>query len=211
MVIFIIRVAAILLLLIGLMVFIAKKVTKKWTIKRKRWWVIAHILFVIVYFCGIAGQLVVLFSMASFSDKESILAGLKFISYFDDYLTIPGAMGAFVTGIWIALRTNWGGLTTYHWVITKWVGNIFAILLGSTITGNVVHNLFPKIISSDVQPFQNPLYFQSRQILFLGMGISVTILTFLVVISYLKPWGKRKKFDRKGRKKDKLPSNSNSI
>ncbi|PJN90142.1 DUF2269 domain-containing protein [Bacillus sp. mrc49] len=193
MIVFIIRVAVILLMLILTMVFIAKKIPRKMPHKQKQWWVIAHILFVIVYFCGIAGQSVVLFSMASFSEKGSIHAGLKFISYFDDYLTIPGAMGSFVTGVWIALRTNWGGLTAYYWIMAKWIGNIFAILLGSTITGNVVHNLFPKILSSDVEPSQNPLYFQSRQILFLGMGISLTILTFLVVISYLKPWGKRKK------------------
>ncbi|MCK1991188.1 DUF2269 family protein [Peribacillus muralis] len=192
MVVFVLLITAILLMLIFIMVLIANKISRKLTHKRKQWWLIAHILFVIVYFSGICGQLVVLLSMSSFSEKESIHAGLEFISYFDDYLTIPGAIGSLVTGIWIALRTNWGGLTTYYWIMAKWIGNIFAILLGSSITGNVVHNLFPKILSSDVEPLQNPLYLQSRQILFMGIGISLTILTFLVVISYVKPWGKRK-------------------
>ncbi len=51
-------------------------------------------------------------------------------------------------------------------ILTKWIGNMFAILLGSSITGNVVYNLFPKILSSDLHPLQNPLYFQSRRMLF---------------------------------------------
>ncbi|WP_285766098.1 DUF2269 domain-containing protein [Peribacillus sp. SI8-4] len=205
MVIFIMRIVVIVFMLIWIMVFIANKIPRKLPHKRKQWWVIAHILFVIVYFCGVTGQLVILLSTASFSKKESIHAGLEFIRYFDDYLTIPGAMGSLFTGIWIALRTNWGGLTTYYWIIAKWVGNIVAILLGSTITGNAVHNLFPKILSSDVEPSQNPLYHQSRQILFSGIGISLTILTFLVVISYLKPWGKRKKISSEANRKRNNP------
>ncbi|MEH7367520.1 DUF2269 domain-containing protein, partial [Priestia megaterium] len=147
---------------------------------------------VIIYFSGIFGQLLVTISMTFFSEQSQIYVGILFVSYFDHYLTIPGALASLFTGIWLALRTHWGGLTKYYWILTKWIGNMFAIILGSSITGNVVYNLFPQILSSNLHPLQNPLYFQSRKMLFLGISISFSLLTFLVVISYIKPWGKRK-------------------
>ncbi len=138
------------------------------------------------------GQLLVTVAMTFFSEKAQIYVEILLISSFDHYLTIPGALASLFTGIWLALRTHWGGLTKYYWVLVKWIGNMCAILLGSSITGNVVYNLFPKILSSDLQPLQNPLYFQSRQMLFIGIGISFILLGSLVIISYIKPWGKRK-------------------
>ncbi len=172
--------------------FISKKLRKRLTRRSKQWWLIIHVLSVIIYFGGIFGQLLVTSSMTFFSDQSQIYVGILFISYFDHYLTIPGALASLFTGIWLALRTHWGGLTKYYWVLTKWIGNMLAILLGSSITGNVVYNLFPKILSSDLHPFQNPLYFQSRRMLFGGISISFILLAFLVIISYIKPWGKRK-------------------
>jgi hypothetical protein len=130
--------------------------------------------------------------MTFFSEKAQIYVGILLVSSFDHYLTIPGALASLFTGIWLALRTHWGGLTKYYWVLVKWIGNMCAILFGSSITGNVIYNLFPKILSSDLQPLQNPLYFQSRQMLFIGIGISFILLGSLVIISYIKPWGKRK-------------------
>ncbi|MBW0933000.1 DUF2269 domain-containing protein [Priestia megaterium] len=192
MFVFIFTLLATLLLLTLLCVFISKRLSKKLTRKRKQWWLIAHVLSVIIYFSGIFGQLLVTVAMTFFSEKAQIYVGILLISSFDHYLTIPGALASLFTGIWLALRTHWGGLTKYYWVLVKWIGNMCAILLGSSITGNVVYNLFPKILSSDLQPLQNPLYFQSRQMLFIGIGISFILLGSLVIISYIKPLGKRK-------------------
>ncbi len=192
MLIFIITLLATLLLLTFLCVFLSKNLRKKLAKTNKQCWLIAHVLAVIIYFSGVFGQLLVTISMTFFTEQSEIYTGILFISYFDHYLTIPGALASFFTGIWLALRTHWGGLTKYYWVLIKWVGNMLAIFFGALITGNVVYNLFPKILSSGLHPLQNPLYLQSRRMLFLGIGISMSLLTFLVIISYLKPWGKRK-------------------
>jgi hypothetical protein len=54
--------------------------------------------------------------MAFFSEEAQIYIGILFISYFDHFLTIPGVLTSLFTGIWLALRTHWGGLTKYYWV-----------------------------------------------------------------------------------------------
>lgn len=47
-----------------------------------------------------------------------------------------------------------------------------------------------------MNPLQNPVYVENRRLLVMGTLVSLFLLTFLVVISYLKPWGKRKKYRR---------------
>jgi Na+-transporting methylmalonyl-CoA/oxaloacetate decarboxylase gamma subunit len=44
----------------------------------------------------------------------------------------------------------------------------------------------------NIHPLQNPVYLENRQLLFFGTAISFSILLFLPIISYYKPWGKRK-------------------
>ncbi|NGY79964.1 DUF2269 family protein [Bacillus megaterium] len=87
--------------------FISKKLRKRLTPRSKQWWLIIHVLSVIIYFGGIFGQLLVTSSMTFFSDQSQIYVGILFISYFDHYLTIPGALASLLTGIWLALRTHW--------------------------------------------------------------------------------------------------------
>jgi hypothetical protein len=81
--------------------------------------------------------------------------------FFDNFLIIPGGFGCLITGIWIAVRTNWG-FAKYYWIIAKWIGNIVAILLGSAIIGLRIHNSIPKILSLDLYPLQNQAYLNNR-------------------------------------------------
>lgn len=107
---------------------------RKLSSKQKNWWLIAHIFFIIIAFSGLIGQLLLTSSTTFITDREHIFAAHLFIVYFDDYLIIPGAFGSLITGIWLAVRTHWG-FTKHYWIIAKWIGNIAAILLGSTIIG----------------------------------------------------------------------------
>lgn len=189
-----ISISATILVLVSTLVIIGNRMSKKrrLSIKHKNWWLITHIIFAIMYCSGVFGQLLLAVSTTFITDRAHIYAAHLFILYFDDYLIVPGGFGSLITGIWLAVRTNWG-FAKYYWVIAKWIGNISAILLGSSIIGSRVHHAFPKILSSTIHPLHNPAYFYSLKILYIGIIISLTILMFLVVISILKPWGKREK------------------
>jgi len=182
-----------LLLLVGLtlvLVMIGKFKSKKLTPKQKNWWLITHIVFVIVYFSGLFGTLLLAVSTTFITDSKLIYAAHLFIQYFDWFLIIPGAFGSVLTGVWLAVRTHWG-LTKHYWVMTKWIGNISAILFGANFMRIWIHESFTKIFSGNLHPLQNPAYLENREMLFIGTAISFSILIFLIVISYLKPWGKR--------------------
>ncbi|MEG6522906.1 DUF2269 domain-containing protein [Desulfotomaculum sp. 1211_IL3151] len=180
------------ILLIAMLVAISKFRTEKLSVKQKNWWLIAHVLFVIIYFSGLFGTLL-LTSIATtiIHDRELIYAAHLFSKYCDWFLIIPGAFGSLITGVWLSLRTQWG-LIKYNWIIVKTLGNIGAILYGATLMRIWFDQTVDLSSSGQMNPLQNPAYLHSRELLIIGTIISLGILISLVVISYFKPFGKRK-------------------
>ncbi|HCF48756.1 MAG TPA: hypothetical protein DER60_00645 [Syntrophomonas sp.] len=95
-----------------------------------------------------------------------------------------------ITGIWISVRTNWG-LTRYYWIIVKTLGNIAAILFGSTFMRHWLEETIALSSAGQIHLVENTTYLHSHQMLMIGTIISLSILLFLLLTSYLKPWGKR--------------------
>lgn len=184
-------IALTILVLVSVLLYLGTRASKKLSFHKKKWWLIAHVIFVIMYFSGLLGELIMAITTTLSGYEEHIHAAHLYILIFDNFLIIPGGFGCLITGIWLAIRTNWG-FTKYYWIIAKWVGNILAILLGSAIIGLRIHNTFPQIFAVDLYPLQNQAYLDNRLMMFIGIAICLSILIFLVAISYLKPWGKRK-------------------
>lgn len=183
---------AVLLVITGFTLFIAKFRKNKLKIKQKNWWLITHIIFVIIYLSGVFGMLLLAVLTKFTTDNNLVYASHVFIKRFDHFLVIPGAFGSLITGIWLAIRTQWGGLTKHYWVLAKWIGNMVSIIFGSTYVRIwISDSLSTSKITSGMYPLQNAAYLENRQLLFVGIAICLALLLFLVVISYLKPWGKR--------------------
>lgn len=176
-------------LLVVVVVQIAKRFTVKLSVKRKRWWLFSHIAAVIVYFCGVLGALTLALLANFMSNPDLIYSAHYFIRFFDWFLIIPGAIGSLITGIWLSVRTNWGGLTQYYWILVKLVGNMAAITFGSLWIRQWIGN---SIDLAREHPFHNPSYLLNHSLLMMGTAMMLSLLTFLVIISVFKPWGKRK-------------------
>ncbi|SEN71465.1 hypothetical protein [Lihuaxuella thermophila] len=170
---------------------IGKKLSIKLNAKQKKWWLILHILFVILYFSGILGSLLLALFTRWKTDHAVIHSAHLFIEYFDWFLIIPGMMGSLMTGFWLAVGA-WG-ITRHYWVIVKWVGTITAILFGSTIMDTWIHESFTAISANSIQPVHNPDSHHNQKMI-IGFLLVLTNAIFLTVISYVKPWGKRKKW-----------------
>ncbi|HZG17180.1 MAG TPA: DUF2269 family protein [Candidatus Bathyarchaeia archaeon] len=179
------------LILILIPGWLGGKIAKKLNQKQKTIWLIIHIFFVLIYFSGLFGTLVLVLYTTFTTDAGLIYAVHLFIQLFDWFFLIPGGLGTLVTGVWLSVRTHWG-LTKYYWILTKLVLNVATVLFGATLMRVWLHDRFEAIFSANVQPLDNPLYLQNRQMLFVGLAISFTTLLFIVAISYFKPWGKRK-------------------
>jgi hypothetical protein len=72
----------------------------------------------------------------------------------------------------------------------KSIGNIFLILFGGIVIRNWIHDHLDEVFSSPIHPLQSPLYLEHRTILLSCLTISLVVILFLTIISYIKPWGK---------------------
>ena len=71
-------------LLIGVLALIAKFITNRLTIKQKNWWIVAHLMFVIVYFSGLLGTLLLTnMTITAVTDLKQIHAAHIFSKYCD--------------------------------------------------------------------------------------------------------------------------------
>ncbi|WP_017754782.1 DUF2269 family protein [Calidifontibacillus oryziterrae] len=190
---------AVIFILIFILVLLAKIPKTKLNVRQKRWWLFIHIGAAIIYLSGVLGALLLAILTTFNANRELIYAAHHFIHYFDWFLIIPGAFASLLTGVWLSVRTNWGGLTNYYWIITKWIGNIGAILFGSTFVRIGIEN---STLSAMDDPIQNPAYMYDWQVLMIELVISLAILTFLSAISIFKPWGKRIKKNKSYRHPD---------
>jgi hypothetical protein len=167
------------------------KKAKRLNMKQKKGWLIAHILFVMLYTAGVLAPIFITVCTYFTTNRALIYAAQNFAGKFDWFLIIPGAMGCLITGIWLAVRTHWG-FTDYYWVIAKWVGNIFAILFGGIFVRMWIHAPLEKLFPPGVDPLHSLSYLENRNALLLGLLFSFCLIIGLIVISYLKPWGKVK-------------------
>ena len=182
----------VILLLMAVMLIIAKRIPKRLSNTQKNWWLIAHIMFVAIYLSGLFSTLLLTsITTTIVIDREHIHAAHLFGKYCDWFLIIPGAFGSLITGIWLAVRTNWG-LTKFRWIMVKTFGHIGAILYGATLMRIWFDQTVALSLLTQSNFLNNPAYLYNRHMLIIGTIISLAILIFLVIISVFKPWGKLK-------------------
>jgi len=87
------------LFLVSVLVFIGIKMSKRLSMNAKKWWIIAHVIFVVMYFSGLLGELIMAISTTLSGYEEHIYAAHLFILFFDNFLIIPGGFGSLITGV----------------------------------------------------------------------------------------------------------------
>ncbi|GHG02140.1 hypothetical protein GCM10017783_12990 [Deinococcus piscis] len=153
------------------------------TQRARQFWLTLHYFFMLAWVAGTAGCVLLVFSGRSGSLAQ---AAHVFAVLLDEWLIIPGAIGALVTGVWLAWRTNWG-LTHYWWILVKLALNIALMLFGTFF----MHGLIQSTLMRSQQSVPGPEFAAERLQLLLSQGASLIILLTIVVISVYKPWGKR--------------------
>ncbi|MEW6622434.1 MAG: DUF2269 domain-containing protein [Bacillota bacterium] len=164
--------------------------SKKLSIKQKNWLLIFHLFFISAWLGGGLRAIILTAFTVVTADANLIYPAHLFSKYFDWFLVIPGAAGTLITGVWLSLKTNWG-LTKYYWIIIKLTGNIAIILFGGNFMRFWLDDA--KYLSANDAGFlQNPVYLYNRDMLLIGFVSAVVLLILLLIISIIKPWGKRK-------------------
>lgn len=140
---------------------------------------------------GTATSVVLLQCLRGWSEDGQLLLALnQTFSVLDFALIIPGAMGSALSGFVMCKKTSWG-FTRYWWIITKGILTIVLILIGTFCLGPWQLKMMELSGQPENSLINNKSYDVIR-ILFTAVGlIQVIMLSCIVTLSALKPWGKR--------------------
>jgi hypothetical protein len=117
--------------------------------------------------------------------REAMFRALGVIA---DYLLIPLAWGAFLTGLLLSLGTRWG-LVKHTWVLTKFCLTTLAVAL---TTFSLVPGLKDLRDQVEATPAGHVFPLDNREVVSLLVAgvISTSIYTICVILSAFKPWGR---------------------
>jgi uncharacterized membrane protein len=162
----------------------------KLSITQKRWLLSAHLLFVTAWLgsglCSLALTITTLFP----TDPHLLNTVAVVTGTLDSTITRLGAGGTLITGILLAVLTQWG-LLRFYWINAK---EILAVLCVAVdfIALRWNEHLISVSAALGLQALSNPVYLTNRTLLFAGILIRIIALSCIVVISIFKPWGQRK-------------------
>lgn len=107
------------------------------------------------------------------------------------YIIIPSAVFSVITGVLLCGFTNWG-FFKHYWVIAKQLVTLLLIVLGSVWLGPMTKEMTALSEAGRTQVLQNPDYLTLQTTVTLGGTLQTLALLVVIVVSTVKPWGKRK-------------------
>lgn len=162
----------------------------KLTVKQKNWLVSAHVTFAALW----TGTVLSMFLLAlrnQHSTNAAVLQALNSaINLLDDYVVIPAAIGSLLTGTLLCWLTVWG-FFKHYWVIVKWIATVALIVFGTFWLFPWANAATALSESQRLQALENQLYHFDAKGVLIGTVVQVVCLVAVIVISLLKPWGRR--------------------
>ena len=151
----------------------------------------AHLFFAFMWLGGGVSLLLLLLTTSPQESHELYMRSLA-LKLIDDWLIIPSAVCAFLTGIIYGVWTNWG-FFKHRWLLVKWIINILLMLIGTFLLGTWVNsNVYPV---EDISKYtlDNETFFYNVSQTIIWASIQIFALFIVVIISVFKPWKVQKK------------------
>ncbi|SIS39659.1 hypothetical protein SAMN05421790_101272 [Kroppenstedtia eburnea] len=158
---------------------------------QKNWVLSAHILFVVARFGGILCMFSLLIASLSANHSNELHVTFMNINLLDDVFVKYPALGTLITGFLLSVLTNWG-LTRYYWIIVKEVLTLGAIGFGIFFMNGWTDQVTTGISSGGFETLQ----LSDIKHLLIGNLANLFALATMVILSYVKPWGRRKNAKR---------------
>ena len=123
------------------------------------------------------------------ADLHGYNVAMKFV---DDFIIIPGAMGALFTGLVYSIWTNWG-FFKYRWVTVKWIITLYGVLFGTFFLGPWLNGMEAISRAVGASAATDPAYLRNLTMNRWWGLFQVATITAAMIVSTVKPWGKAKK------------------
>jgi integral membrane sensor domain MASE1 len=162
----------------------------KLSLQQKNWILSFHIGFATLWTGTVVSMFLIALRNQDTTNSDILFALNSAIVLLDDVVVIPAAIGSVVTATLLCWQTNYG-FFKFYWVIAKWILTLGLVIFGTFWLfpwGNAAEEI---ALSEGLNAFKNSVYvFDARGVL-IGSLIQVSFLFIIIVISTLKPWGRR--------------------
>jgi uncharacterized membrane protein len=125
-------------------------------------------------------------------NSEDAIHGINLArNFLGQYIIVPAAVCSVITGVLLCSFTNWG-FFKHYWVIAKQFVTLLLIVLGSVWLGPMTKEMTALSEVGRSQVLQNPNYLTLQNTVTLGGALQTLALLAVIIVSTVKPWGKRK-------------------
>ena len=162
----------------------------KLSLQQKNWVLAFHIGFAALWTGTVLSMCLIALRNNNTVHGDILFALNSVINLLDDFIVIPAAIGSVVTATILCWQTNYG-FFKFYWVITKWILTIGLIIFGTFWLfpwGNTAEAIAQ---AEGLGAFKNSVYIFDVKGVLLGSAIQVSFLFAIIMISTLKPWGRR--------------------
>lgn len=162
----------------------------KLSLQQKNWVLSFHIGFAALWTGTVFSMFLIALRNQETTNADSLFALNSAINLLDDFIVIPAAIGSVVTATVLCWQTNYG-FFKFYWVITKWILTTGVMVFGTFWLFSWSNAAEDIAFTEGLNALKNPLYlFDTRGVL-IGSLLQISFLFIIIVISTLKPWGRR--------------------
>ena len=151
---------------------------------------IVHLLFAFMWIGGAFSMILLLFTTSPAEIGEMYMRS-RVLQLIDDWLIIPGAVGCLLTGVVYGIWSKWG-FFKHRWITIKWILTFAMVLFGTFAMGPWVNGNVYSVDEMFRYTTENSEFARNVSLSAICGSIQTACLLFIVVISVLKPWKKKK-------------------
>jgi len=166
------------------------KAVKKIGPKGMKWLKIIHVFLVVLFFGGILSSLSLNLYL-DFTKFDETYLGYKNIVIISDNIVRWGAIGTLLVGLVYGFFTNWG-FFKHKWVGVKFVLYIIQTIVGIFVIDELMVTNMELLETQKELALSNPEFIQNHELRQYAVYFQVAVTIFIFIISYLKPWKKKK-------------------
>ncbi len=167
----------------------------KLSLKQRQWVLSFHIISAALWTGAVISLLLVEWYNHQ-SQTDVVLNALdRIVNEIDHWIIIPAATGSISTATILCWGTNYG-FAKFYWTIVKWIATVALMVFGSFYLDP--WGVEAEVISATegLKALENVIYNFNIQGILIGGGINFICLLAIVVISVLKPWGRRQQVSK---------------
>jgi len=150
-----------------------------------------HILFASAWIGGVAALLLVSILGRSPAGGDALVLSRSTMQWIDWVIIIPSCLGSLATGFLFAWLTPWG-FFRHHWLVIKWALTVAMILFGIFFLGPWVDGTAKLAAERGLGALGDSAYAGPALRVAAFSVVQIALLVFMLFLSTLKPFGKRK-------------------